>query len=354
MKKLLRHKWVRMLWSWAKVLTFSLIFAFVVLEIAFRFMGFGSMILYEPHPSLYWAPKPDQDAKTKIGGFPIHVNGHGTRGPEFEVPKPEGVFRILSLGDSRAFGWGLPEDKTYAQRLEKGLNERLPKDADFRVEVINAGVNAWSYPQFKIYMEEVGMGFDPDLVILGDANLWMHFNENRGEEFRKAFKRRVILKNLLRRSATYHYVMESKFESFYQKHRGKMMPKVEREDEQQARTAEVDPTEVYTAYVAHINQLARDGGAACVMLHIPSAHDLAADGKGEHPFGHRNICDIKREVAAATGGAFADITPLFKEGGDALYLETDPVHPNEAGAAIIADELVKVIAPLLPDSTGTE
>src|SRR2546430_14840622 len=64
-----------------------------------------------------------------------------------------------SLGDSRTFGWGLTDEETYSRRLEKLLDgfrgKTAPADgkksrvlqalsAAKRIEVINAGVNAWS------------------------------------------------------------------------------------------------------------------------------------------------------------------------------------------------------------------
>jgi len=54
------------------------------------------------------------------------TNSFGLRSPEVAVPKPAGTFRILSLGDSRTFGWGLADEATYSRRLERLLSE-LPK-----------------------------------------------------------------------------------------------------------------------------------------------------------------------------------------------------------------------------------
>lgn len=355
MKKTSIKKLFKKLFTWALVMSFSLLFACLVLEIAFRFMGFGSLVIYQSDESLYWVPKPNQEVKTKIGGYPVTVNSQGTRGPEFEVPKPEGVFRILSIGDSRAFGWGLPEEKTYAKLLESKLNSSVGSDLGIRVEVINAGVNAWSYPQFKMFLKERGLAYEPDVVIVGDANLWMEFTESRSDEFRKAFKKRVVLKNLLRRSAIYHYVMESKFESFYQKHRNKAMPQVEedfqRDDEKQARTSEDDPSHVYRPYIESIAEMITDSGAGCVLLHIPQQNHIHPSEEDEKRFVETftplNILELKREVAENSDAIFVDILPGFEMADGELFLESDPVHPNEKGSEIIAEELSRAITPLL-------
>src|SRR5881628_3218451 len=86
-------------------------------EIALRLAGYGNLEIYEPDAKLYWKLKPNQDCFTKIDHQPVHINSHGTRGPEFASKKPANTFRILSLGDSRTFGWGLADNETYSRRL---------------------------------------------------------------------------------------------------------------------------------------------------------------------------------------------------------------------------------------------
>ena len=93
-----------------------------------------------------------------------------------------------------------------------------------KIEVINAGVNAWSYAQMYIYLRDVGLRYNPDIVILADANLWTQFSEESSKEFIDKMMKRVWLKNLLRRSAIYHFVIEVKLKKYYEKHRTKFIP----------------------------------------------------------------------------------------------------------------------------------
>src|SRR6186997_440324 len=79
-------------------------------ELILRFNGYGNLEIYEPDPALYWKLKPNQNCYTKIGHQPVHINSHGTRGREFADKKSPNTVRILSLGDSRTFGWGLKEE----------------------------------------------------------------------------------------------------------------------------------------------------------------------------------------------------------------------------------------------------
>src|ERR1017187_3533423 len=190
-----------------------------VFEVVLRLNGYGHLEIYEPDAKLYWKLKPNQDCYTKIDRKPAHINSHGTRGPEFQIEKPANTIRVLSLGDSRTFGWGLTEAETYSGQLQQLLQEKM--GAAKKVELINAGVNAWSYSQMLVYFRETALNYQPDFVVLGDANLWTQFSEKNSPEFVKKFMWRVRLKNFLRRFAIYHYVVEVKLKSFYERYRTK-------------------------------------------------------------------------------------------------------------------------------------
>src|SRR5437660_11561064 len=168
-----RFRWKRLSQKFALSLGVLLVFL-GGFEAILRLHGYGNVEIYEPDPALYWKLKPNQDCYTKVGHQPVHINSHGTRGPEFQSQKPANTFRILSLGDSRTFGWGLSESETYSDQLRRLLRTKAgPKT---RIEVINAGVNAWSYPQMLVYFRDTAIKYHPDVVLLGEANLWTQFS----------------------------------------------------------------------------------------------------------------------------------------------------------------------------------
>src|SRR5437764_3966980 len=159
------RRWKRLLQNLA--LSFAVfLFCAAGLEIVLRFCGYGNLEIYEPDPALYWKLKPNQDCYTKIDRKPVHINSLGTRGKEFQPAKPANTLRILSLGDSRTFGWGLTEEETYSGRLQRLLQEKAGSSKT--IEVINAGVNAWSYPQMLVYLRDTALRYSPDIVILGE------------------------------------------------------------------------------------------------------------------------------------------------------------------------------------------
>jgi lysophospholipase L1-like esterase len=98
-----------------------------------------------------------------IGDFRVRTNAFGCRGPEIGEAKPDGVRRILMLGDSVAFGWGVDDDVTFVRRLEREWNDEHP---DRRIEVVNSAVPKYDSNQEEATLRELGARLDPDLVLL--------------------------------------------------------------------------------------------------------------------------------------------------------------------------------------------
>jgi len=93
----------------------------------------------------------------------VRTNSFGLRSPEVRVPKPEGTFRILLLGDSFTFGMRVDDDQTFARRLELRLRKNQPS---VHVEVVNAGVLSYCpLLEFLQYRHQLH-ALEPDLVVL--------------------------------------------------------------------------------------------------------------------------------------------------------------------------------------------
>lgn len=69
--------------------------------------------------------------------MPVAINSDGLRGREINTPKPPHTFRILAVGDSVTFGYGVREEDTYVKVLERRLNEGESGGREF--EVLNGG-----------------------------------------------------------------------------------------------------------------------------------------------------------------------------------------------------------------------
>jgi lysophospholipase L1-like esterase len=306
----------------------------VVAEVTLRLMGYGNLEVYDPDPRLYWRLKPNQHCFTKVNHKPVRINSLGTRGPEFQPSKPAQTFRILSLGDSRTFGWGLTEDETYSARLGHLLQEKF--GAGKRVEVINAGVNGWALDQMYVYFRDVGLGYHPDMVIVGEANGWTQFSEKSSPEFIKKFAWRVRLKNVLRRSAIYHYAVELKLKNFYERHRAKFIPVDPSQDPYFKEQQRKDPQGVFRVAIEQLCSTALSNHIQPVILYLPAVTDLTATNPAP-------ILRTKQALAQKLNIPLVDPTANLRSGGGSLYLEGDPVHFNAEGNQILAEELFKSV-----------
>ena len=92
----------------------------------------------------------------------FEINSHGFKGPEFDVPKPSSVVRILTLGDSCTFG-PYYDLLCYPRVLERTLQEE--RRTGYRVEVVNAGVLGYNLECVLRRIDDF-LRVDPDLVTI--------------------------------------------------------------------------------------------------------------------------------------------------------------------------------------------
>lgn len=336
-----KRSWFKSLLQNLAIFGATFLFCVIVTELVLRIMGYGNLEIYEPDPLLYWRLKPNQTCHTKVNRKLVHINSHGTRGPDFEVPKPPGTVRILSLGDSRTFGWGLSDEETYSSLIEAGLRKTLGPSQ--KIEVINCGVNAWSYPQMTAFFRDRTSEWRPDIVLLADANLWTQFSEKNSPEFVRKFMWRVRLKNFLRRFATYHFFVEAELNSFYARYRTKFIPVDPKQDALFKEQQQSDPDAFFRDSIEELCRQAKARGVRVVLCHLPVRSELETGKPGD------NVLNAKLAVAKEFGVPCVDLAPDLKSkgGGTDLYLEADPVHFNATGNKIIANSLVETIAPLI-------
>ena len=92
----------------------------------------------------------------------VAISDQGFRDRHFAVPKPPGMRRILCLGDSFTFGWGVQANEAWPKVLEEIIAETGRK-----VECVNMGVPGYGLAQEVRLLETKGFALDPDLVLFG-------------------------------------------------------------------------------------------------------------------------------------------------------------------------------------------
>ena len=98
------------------------------------------------------------------GRVAVRINARGIRDDEDLVePKPDGQRRIVCIGDSFTFGWGVPEEDGWVHRLESALRE----DPGGDIRTVNCGAAG------TVCIDEYWWGlkhrfhaFEPDMVVL--------------------------------------------------------------------------------------------------------------------------------------------------------------------------------------------
>lgn len=97
-----------------------------------------------------------------LGSNRIKINSQGLRDEEISSVKPDDEKRILVLGDSVAFGWGISQGETFSDRMEPLLRKRTGHPW----QVINAGVNGYNTEQEAMFLRTEGLRYLPDYVLL--------------------------------------------------------------------------------------------------------------------------------------------------------------------------------------------
>jgi lysophospholipase L1-like esterase len=94
--------------------------------------------------------------------FTAEINRLGFRGREFTVQRVPGRSRVLAIGDSFTYGWGVELDQTWPKRLQQNL-----RHSGLSVEVANLGKVAASPMQYAQIASRAIPELHPDLVIVG-------------------------------------------------------------------------------------------------------------------------------------------------------------------------------------------
>ena len=144
------------------LVVFSILFVFVVTLCADRLLG---VLLRPPNlpdtVELIFPPFAEQHFKTIEFEYTANINSIGIR--DRELPKARGdVFRILAIGDSYTYGWGVDQEETWPYLLEMQLREE-----GHTVEILNLGKPGTGPPFYAELAERAIPLLRPDLVIVG-------------------------------------------------------------------------------------------------------------------------------------------------------------------------------------------
>jgi len=119
-------------------------------------------VVWRKHPRWGWHHEPGaEDVFVKLGiEQPIRINSLGLREREIPYEKPDGVYRILVVGDSSVVSFEVPQEAVFTRVAEDLLRER-----GHSVEIVNGGCRGWGTDQALLFLQDEGLRYQPDLVI---------------------------------------------------------------------------------------------------------------------------------------------------------------------------------------------
>ena len=278
--------------------------------------------------------------------FRIMSNKEGFRTRQF-APKKEGVLRIVSLGDSSTFGWGVDPEYTYQSLLER----KLAQSRGGAVEVFNLGISGHTTRHGLGVLHHYAWELKPDLLLVSfggnDARFMLQPIDQMlaADETFIGGVRWTLLKfktfKLLRR---WMLSASDPFKSLAKS------PEVKRS------LVLAVPLEGYKANLKTMIAEARRRGVAVVLIGVCSP-DTYLNGMAEVAQSENvPFVDVKQlfqdHIAALKEGR------LYKEeidyyrniygdeemaGNSWMYVTTDGCHPNRAGTNLVADALVPAV-----------
>jgi len=248
-------------------------------------------------------------------GVSVSFNEMGLRDRPLSAREP-GLQRIVVLGDSVVFGWGVEVEDTFSRQLERAVRETTRT----RVETINTGVCSYNSEMEREFLRRHGDELDPDLVLLVyvDNDTGPTLMPPRDQGSLQGFRRDPVesLKYLLRRSRIYSTIDH-------------IVPAV-------LSPPTPDPEESgWRASMAAVQDIAAWCAARGITFRV-LLFRMSPSPKSE-----RVLADLERVArsAAATGTAFGltDTLPWFADRNlrrlTNSFLDS---HPNPAGHALLA------------------
>jgi lysophospholipase L1-like esterase len=128
--------------------TLPLLILFGLLEIIFRYVELRN-VRELPRQGVngdYLPLRMKANYHGTIAGIPFSLNRYGLRDePDFDPVPASGEYRILSMGDSIAFGLGIQSRDSYAKVLERRLNEKGGVPHYYVINAAGPGTNPSCY-----------------------------------------------------------------------------------------------------------------------------------------------------------------------------------------------------------------
>ena len=287
--------------------------------------------LMSGHPTRLWGM--GAGVKTNANDSMATINKLGFRGEMPEIPKPPDRIRIMSLGDSSFYGFGVNDEETFTVKLRDRLVE-----AGLDVDGINAGVAGYSIVQHQVVMDEVGWDLEPDLLVL--CNVWSDNTWDTFQDEDLIISARFARQNPLTRSALVK-LFAAWWAGISGSDEGRVIVWTASEGWPEGKVRRV-PLDRWIGINDSLLNQAAERGVGAIFLKPTNTSLVSQDyvGPAQAWTPYFKAMDL---LAEHHGIPVVDVTELYKssmeEGSEVIDLLWDKMHPTAKGHALLSDAL---------------
>jgi lysophospholipase L1-like esterase len=252
------------------------------------------------------------------------VNALGLRGPVPPREKPAGARRILYVGDSTAYGFGVADDEAFWSLATRAVAARHPGES---FEPLVAAAPGYSTYQSRVLVERFAP-FAPDWAVF-------YVGAHNDERRRMYYEDAEIPARAARRQAAWHQLRALRAGEFLIDRLGRWVEKQVGGPTAWRRV----PPDAFEANLRAMIATVRAAGARPLLLIPPLADTLARRYPATPVYQ-----EILERVAAEQDVASVALAPLFAaHDPKELYRPDDDFHPNALGHRLIADAIARAI-----------
>ena len=296
--------------------------------------------VFERDSRRFWRFRADSKAISKqYTGLVYELNSSGFRGPEVFENKPD--YRIVAIGNSCTFGWGISLPYTWTERLRKKLDKRYQNS---KHEVINAGIPGYTSFQGKKFLFDELLVLQPEAVIItfGWNDHWAGIDGKPDSEHKMPNQGLLSLQNLLNRTNLYRFIRKIIL-SYSTKPETLPFDQVPGIRRVPRREFVSNLTEIIDTLNQHGIQ------SLLVVPPVPTPAEYYGGRKSNLHILHEAYQEDIRLVAVRTGTTLVDLQPLFDQYRN--LFPVDPIHYNVQGSELVSRALYEAISELI-DSSG--
>ena len=269
-------------------------------------------------------------------GVTVTINSLGLRGKEITQPKPDGIRRFISTGDSSVFGFGVEDSEVFTAVASETLG--------YKAEDINGAIPGYSSFQSINLLHLRGLKAEPDLFII--ANIW---SDNNFDSF--------IDKELLATYTGYEHSIVGRLKKFLSRfnlyrvidwkvrvkkralHARKVGWTLGSSEHIGARRVAIND---YAQNLDSLVQMAMENNAEVMFMLLANEEDLSASPGDKAWTPYR---EVMTDTSKRYGAPLIKVTDLFQASGlSKQQLFLDEMHPTPTGHEIMGKAVSDLLA----------